>query len=117
MMELLKSASTGTDEGDVPVCIKDYATSENLIEKVDPILMERRFNPIPVRIIINKQGRVKHIHFLSAFPDQASTIRDALLRWKFRPYLRNGKPLEVETGIMFGHPPYPASSQPNAISQ
>jgi hypothetical protein len=119
MTELLKSASvTGAAEDNVPVCIKDYATGENLIEKVDPILTERRFNPIPVRIIINRQGRVKHIHFLSAFPAQANTIRDALLQWKFRPYLRNGQPLEVETGIMFGHPADPASSsEAGAISQ
>jgi hypothetical protein len=66
---------------------------------------ERRFNPVPVRIIIDKQGKVKHIHFLSAFPDQAKAITDALFQWRLRPYLRDGKPVEVETGIMFGRSP------------
>jgi len=110
-MKLLAEASpiAGTGGGDFPVCIKDYAHDENVIARVDPVFTEHRFNPVPVRIIIDKGGKVKHIHFLSAFPDQAKTISDALARWKFRPYLRDGQPVEVETGIMFGRAPSPAT--------
>jgi hypothetical protein len=92
------------------VCIKDYARDENVLERVDPVFGERRFNPVPVRIIINKEGKVKHIHFLSAFPDQVEAVTDALFQWRFRPYLRDGKPVEVETGIMFGRAPRPATT-------
>ena len=101
---------SGTGGGEAPVCIKDYAHDENIIEKVDPFFSERRFNPVPVRIVIDKEGKVKHIHFLSAFPEQAKAVNDALLQWRFRPYLRDGKPVEVETGIMFGHAPRPVAS-------
>jgi hypothetical protein len=105
----LPAESSGTAEaGEVPVCIKDYARDENLITRVDPVLTERRFNPIPVRIIIDREGKVKHIHFLSAFPDQAKTITDALGQWRFRPYRRNGQLAEVETGILFGHTTAPS---------
>jgi len=45
------------DGGDFPVCVKDYASSENVMERVDPIFTERRFNPFPVRIIINQKAR------------------------------------------------------------
>jgi Gram-negative bacterial TonB protein C-terminal len=96
---------SGRGGGDVPVCIKDYASGENVMERADPVFAERRFNPVPVRIVIDKEGKVKHIHFLSAFPDQAKAITDALSQWRFRPYLRDGKPVEVETGIMFGRAP------------
>jgi hypothetical protein len=96
---------SGRGGGDVPVCIKDYARDENVMERVDPLFAERRFNPVPVRIIIDKEGKVKHIHFLSAFPDQAKAISDALFQWRFRPYLPDGHPIEVETGIMFGRAP------------
>jgi hypothetical protein len=92
----------GTGGGDAPVCIRDYARDEHIVEKVDPILTDHRFNPVPVRIIIDKEGKVKHVHFLSAFPDQSKGITDALLQWRFKPYLRDGQPVEVETGIMFG---------------
>lgn len=94
-----------TNDSAAPVCVKDYASPENIVEKVDPIFPGRRFNPIPVRVIIDKEGKVKHIHFLSAFPEQAKTVTDALQQWKFKPYLRDGRPVEVETGILFGHTP------------
>jgi hypothetical protein len=111
-MELPAEANptAGTGGGDVPVCIKDYARDENLIARVDPIFTEHRFNAVPVRIIIDKAGKVKHIHFLSAFPDQTKTITDALNKWKFKPYLRDRQPVEVETGIMFGRAPRPMTS-------
>ena len=112
-MELPAEASppSGAASSAVPVCIKDYARDENLIAQVDPVFTEHRFNPVPVRIIIDKNGKVEHIHFLSAFPDQSKTITDALAQWRFKPYLQNGKPVEVETGIMFGRsqPPKPAA--------
>jgi hypothetical protein len=96
---------SGRGGGDVPACIKDYASGENIVAKVDPVFTERRFNAVPVRIIIDKEGKVKHVHFLSAFPDQTKAITEALSQWRFRPYLRDGKSVEVETGIMFGRAP------------
>jgi hypothetical protein len=101
--------TAGAGEGISPVCVKDYVNDENVISRVEPIFGEHKFNAIPVRIIIDKEGKVKHIHFLSAFPDQAKTITDALAKWKFKRYLQNGKPVEVETGIMFGRVSYPTS--------
>jgi hypothetical protein len=96
--------------GAVPVCIKDYANDANVLARVDPIFTEHKFNPVPVRIIIDKEGKVRHIHFLSAFPDQAKAITDALGQWKFKPYRRDGHAVEVETGLMFGRSTHPAAS-------
>jgi hypothetical protein len=96
------SLTGGTGGGNFPVCIKDYAAGDNVIERVEPVLTQRRYNAVPVRIIIDKEGKVRHIHFLSAYPEQEKVISDALKQWKFRPYERNGQRLEVETGIMFG---------------
>jgi hypothetical protein len=116
MDQMTLPAESGVDSatgGEIPVCMKDYASGDNVTSKVDPVLTERRFNSIPVRIIVGKDGKVKHIHFISAFPDQAKAITDALMQWTFRPYLRNGHPQEVETGIMFGtapRKPAPAAS-------
>jgi hypothetical protein len=113
-----EAGTTSGTGGDVPTCIKDYARGENLLDSVDPFFAERRFNPVPVRIIIDKEGKVKHIHFLSAFPDQAEAITGALFQWRFRPHLRDGKPVEVETGIMFGRAPHPTTPpSTNAATQ
>jgi hypothetical protein len=99
------SPTGGTGGGNVPVCIKDYATADNVIERVEPTFLVNRFNPIPVRIIVDKEGKIKHVHILSAFPEQEKAIYDALKQWKFRPYERDGQRMEVETGIMFGRAP------------
>ncbi|MGA9979740.1 MAG: energy transducer TonB [Candidatus Sulfotelmatobacter sp.] len=114
-MELPAEAGStvGAGGGAVPVCIKDYARDENMIARVDPVFTEHRFNPVPVRIIIDKNGNVGHIHFLSAFPDQSKAVTDALGQWRFRPYMQGGRPVEVETGIMFGRPQPP---KPAALS-
>lgn len=94
--------TAGSGGGDAPVCIKDYAGGENVLARVDPVFTEAKFNPVPVRIVIDRKGRVKHMHFLSAFPSQAKAISDALNQWRFKPYLVDGQAAEVETGIMFG---------------
>jgi hypothetical protein len=81
-----------------------------LLEREEPVLSVLRFNPVPVRIVIDTEGKIKHIHFLSAFPEQAKSISDALLQWRFRPYLVGGQPVEVETGLLFGRSVRPTSA-------
>jgi hypothetical protein len=110
------SPTGGTGGGNVPVCVKDYA-KDNVIERVEPIFPLRRFNSIPVRLIIDKQGKVKHIHILNAFPEQEKALMDAIKQWRFRPYEKDGKRVEVETGIMFGAaPPNVADTAAGATS-
>lgn len=93
------------DDAGWPRCVADYVTRANVIERVDPVLKDRRFNAIPARLVVDKKGRVKHVHILSAFPEQAQLITDALLQWRFKPYLVNGEPVEIETGVTFNAPP------------
>ena len=113
MNKMKLPAETGAAGGEAPVCVKDYATG-NVIQKVEPVLSDRHFNAIPVRIIISREGKVKHVHFLSAFPEQSKPISDALMQWQFKPYVRDGKPVEVETGILFGNAPEPQPARPQA---
>jgi hypothetical protein len=97
--------SSGAGGGDAPICVKDYASGGNVLNRVDPIFTDRRYNAIPVRVVIGANGSVQHIHFISSFPEQARTITAALQQWRFKPYVLNGKAVEVETGILFGTPP------------
>jgi hypothetical protein len=108
--------TSGRGGGQFPFCVKGYAADENILSRVEPVFTEHRFNPVPVRIIIDKAGAVKHIHFLSAFPDQEKAIADAMHQWKFKPYLRDGKPAEVETGILFGTSSFPALRKTSSSS-
>jgi TonB-like protein len=96
--------ATGRGGSGVPLCVRNYATKANVIDKVDPVFEQHRFNTVPVRVIIGKNGKIRHVHVISAFPDQSQKITDALMQWRFKPYLQNGEPVEVETGIVFGMP-------------
>lgn len=100
--EAAADSAGSNDSAAAPVCIRDFATGDNVALRVEPVLTDKKFNAIPVRIIIDRNGRVKHIHVISAFPEQAKAITDALLQWEFKPYKVNGQPVEVETGLMFG---------------
>ena len=106
-------ATAGVGGGDVPACISNYVSDQNVLSRSNPVFTGHKFNPVPVRIIIDKSGRVNHIHFLSAFPDQVQAITDAMRQWRFKPHLVGHQPVEVETGIMFGagvHPKLPGES-------
>jgi hypothetical protein len=86
----------------VPLCVNDYALGDNVIEKTDPLFTARRYNTIPVRLIIDPKGRVKHVHLLSAFPEQSQAVIAALKTWRFKPYRVGGRAVMVETGVVFG---------------
>ena len=87
--------------GQVPVCVKDYATPHNVISRVEPTPAAPKFTSVPVRIVIGADGRVRHIHVIRASADQRENITAALSGWQFRPFAIEGRPVEVETGIIF----------------
>lgn len=88
--------------GDAPACVNDYAR-DHVVQKPAP-LFQQRYNTIPVRVIIDTEGKVKHAHILSAFPEQSEPILRALRDWRFKPYVVGGQAVEVETGLVFGRP-------------
>ena len=87
---------------DAPACINGYARDHAV--EMPPPMFAQRYNTIPVRVIIDAEGKVRHAHLLSAFPEQSQPILTALRDWRFKPYVVDGKPVEVETGLVFGLP-------------
>jgi hypothetical protein len=85
----------------VPPCMKNYAVPENVLRKVEPDAVGPKFTPIPVRIIIDADGGVKHIHVIRANAEQRRSIEAALRQWKFTPYRQGGQVVEIETGLVF----------------
>jgi protein TonB len=83
--------------------LNGYA-SANVVAQTDPSFMTHRFNTIPVRVIVGKDGSVKHVHVLYALPEQSQSILAALRTWRFKPYRVDGRAVAVETGLRFGAP-------------
>jgi hypothetical protein len=85
----------------VPVCVKDYATPEHLVAHIDPTPASPKFTSVPLRVIIGTDGRVKHIHVIRGSAEQKQNIAAALSQWRLKPFMLEGRPIEVETGLTF----------------
>jgi hypothetical protein len=97
----LSMGEPGDRAHSIPVCVKDYATSEHVIARVHPTPAGPRFTSVPVRIVIGTDGRVRHVHVIRGSPGQRENITAALTRWQFKPFTMAGRPVEVETGVTF----------------
>jgi hypothetical protein len=87
---------------DPPVCIRNYATGDQLIRQVAPTDIAPSPMPIPARIIIGRDGAVRHVHVIRATDAQRRGIEQALQQWTFKPHTVNGRAVEVETGLRSG---------------
>lgn len=96
------------------------STKYNLLETVDPEypaeLREQGVNGrVVVRILIDKQGTVISATGLEGNPALVDCTLKAVKQWKFRPYLLNGKTVEVQTTVTVdfsAEAPYVRASKP-----
>ena len=76
-----------------------------ILTKVDPIYppLARRARiqgTVILKVVINKSGDVENLQLFSGHPMLAPAALDAVRQWKYKPYLLNGAPVEVETRVM-----------------
>jgi len=48
---------------------------------------------------ISKEGNIENLQLISGHPMLAPAAIEAVRQWKYRPYLLNGEPVEVETQV------------------
>jgi periplasmic protein TonB len=54
---------------------------------------------VVLQAIISKQGTIENLKVLSGHPMLIPSAIDAVRQWRYRPYILNGEPVEVETQI------------------
>jgi hypothetical protein len=99
------SSASASERGSFPVCIKDYATGDNVVRRVEPRAEPPYFTRIAVRIIVGKDGRVQHTHVIKASPEQRQSIMEAVRQWQLKPLKADGAAVAVETGLVFEFKP------------
>ena len=52
-----------------------------------------------LQVILDKEGSVANIQLISGHPSLAPAAIEAVKQWKYRPYLLNGAPIDVETQV------------------
>jgi len=48
---------------------------------------------------ISKTGEITHVKVVSGEAQLAKAAVDAVKQWKYKPYLLNGEPVDIETQI------------------
>ena len=75
-----------------------------LIKQVQPVYpplarTTRTEGKVLLVAVIDTQGRITHLHALSGHPLLIPAAISAVQQWRYRPYILNGQPVEVETQI------------------
>ena len=56
---------------------------------------------VMLKVSVDESGSVEHAEVVSGDPILASAALDALKKWKFEPFIKNGKPIKVVTNLPF----------------
>jgi len=73
-----------------------------LTRRIDPAYptvarVARIHGEVVLTAIINKDGNIENLEVVSGHPLLAPAAIDAVKQWRYKPYLLNGQPVEVET--------------------
>jgi protein TonB len=76
----------------------------SLIHRVQPIYpgparIARIQGSVMMTAIIGKDGTIENLHVLNGHPMLTSAAIEAVRQWRYRPYILNNEPVEVETQI------------------
>jgi protein TonB len=81
-----------------------HISEGNLIRKVQPAYpplarSARIQGTVVLQAVISKQGTIENLSVLSGHPMLVQAALDAVRQWRYRPYILNSEPVEVETQI------------------
>ncbi len=99
-----------------PVAVPKVATPQRVrvSQGVSAGLLVRKVNPnypplarqariqgqVVLHAVIDKDGSIKGLTLVSGHPMLAPAAIDAVKQWKYKPYLLNGEPVEVDTEVL-----------------
>ena len=99
-----------SDKKPVPDQIPPAALADST--KLEPIHIKKAAYPyeareqklqgeVVVKILVDEKGDVETAEIVSGDPVLAESALDAVKSWKFKPFIKNGKPVKVSTKLPF----------------
>jgi protein TonB len=87
-----------------PVVISQGVAEGMLLQKVTPhyppiAVASRTQGTVMLQAMISKSGTIENLRVESGSPMLIQAAIDAVSQWRYRPYLLNGQPVEVETTV------------------
>ncbi|HTA22033.1 MAG TPA: energy transducer TonB [Terriglobales bacterium] len=86
--------------------VSQGVTQGMIIRKIQPAYpplarQARIQGPVVLQAEIGKDGSIQNLRLISGHPMLAPAAIEAIKQWKYKPYILNGEPVEVETTITF----------------
>lgn len=86
------------------VRISQGVAEGNLQHKVEPTYPQMAKiahiqGDVVIQAVISKSGTIENLRVVQGHPMLMQAALDAVKQWKYRPYMLNGEPVEVETTI------------------
>jgi TonB family protein len=86
------------------VRVSSAVVSGLVVRKVPPIYPEnarRRHiqGTVSLKAVIDTEGRIARLELITGDPELAPAAIEAVKQWRYKPYLLNSKPVELETQI------------------
>lgn len=99
----------GTSESEVKPKLQTLSVSQGvsqglLYKKVAPSYPQNALRmhidgTVELLATISKEGNITHIKVLNGDAQLAKAASDAVKQWKYKPYLLNGEPVEIQTQV------------------
>jgi len=99
------AATSGAEPLGPRVRISQGVSSGLIVSKVDPVYpplarQSRIQGSVVMKAVINQTGDVVSLQLVSGHPMLAPAAIEAVKQWKYKSYLLNGKPVNVETEVV-----------------
>ena len=105
------SSSASAQQAETPVASAPFHVSEKemrhfVLKKAHPVysqlmLQSRIQGMVVLRVIVDKSGVPIKVSVVSGHPVLLPATIDAAKQWRYKPYLVNGNPVEIETENTF----------------
>lgn len=99
-----------------PVELSEQSVQALLIRRVAPVYpplarQARIQGTVMLKIVINKDGDIRDMQLVSGHPMLAPAAMEAVKKWKYQPYTKDGEVVEVSTmvRVIFSMPDSPAA--------
>ena len=84
--------------------VSEGVAAGNLIRRIEPQYPQMAKiahiqGDVILAATISKSGVIENLHSVSGHPILVQAAMEAVKQWKYKPYLLNGEPVEVETTI------------------
>ena len=106
MGSIIGSANTSIPRVATPqrVRVSQGVTQGMVIRKVNPTYPQiaktaRVQGQVVLQAEISKEGTIQNLRVISGHPLLTQSALDAVKQWRYRPYILNGEPVEVDTTV------------------